>query len=127
MQNLREHFKQLEELTISEFNPSELLDKLIPDDERFEKFKEWNLDLNLFTVLGITGEVSGLVMKLDHKNFEDLLFITKSFMGFYNVHYISTNLSVLHTEENILEKDLFNTINKTLERVVKVDLSNRLN
>lgn len=124
---LKERIKDLEELTCRSFDPQEVMTTLIPDDERTPKYVNWNVEKNIAVVQGVDGGIGGIVLKLNHKNFDDCVYITLSFLDFFNVYFVGADLKVLHKIEDVPANELFDTINDQLENVVKFPIDFSLN
>lgn len=115
--------KELEDFTCRSFNPDEVMQMLVPDDERFESYLDWNVNENIAVVNSIDGNIGGLLMKLEHKNYNDCVYITLSFLDYFNVYFIGHELKVLRTIENVPCDALFDTINEQLENYIPFQFS----
>jgi hypothetical protein len=124
---LEERINELQELTCRSFDPKEVMTTLIPDDERTLKYIAWNVEDKIAIVESVDGGVGGLVLKLNHKNFEDCVYITLSFLDFFNVYFVGRDLKVLHRIEDIPADMLFDVINTQLDNVVKMNIDFSLN
>lgn len=124
---LLERTKGLEELTCRSFDGKKVLQMLIPDDERVIDYAAWNVDENIATIDNIDGGIGGLLLKLNHNNYEDCVLITLSFLDFFNVYFVGCDLKVCHTIENIPCDELFETINTQLENITRIPIKFNLN
>lgn len=124
---MTERIKDLEELTCRSLNPDEVIRMLVPDDERLHKYMQWNVDENIAIVNSVDGNVGGLLLKLEHKNFDDCVYITLSFLDYFNVYFVGCDLKVLHTIEDVPCDTLFDTINTQLENVTCIPIKYSLN
>jgi hypothetical protein len=127
LKKLEERINELQELTCRSFDPKEVMTTLIPDDERTLKYIAWNVEDKIAIVESVDGGVGGLVLKLNHKNFEDCVYITLSFLDFFNVYFVGRDLKVLHRIEDIPADMLFDVINTQLDNVVKMNIDFSLN
>jgi hypothetical protein len=116
---MEERIKVLEGLTISPIEPNTIMNTIVPHNnkKKMSQFMDWRVNLKVGVVETAYGDAGGVMLKLNHVNYKQCLFITSSFLDFYNVHFVSVNFKVLRSIENIPKEKFFDTINKELNFV----------
>lgn len=126
-QEFDERIKGLEPLMYDEVIPQEAMQSLVPKDDGIISYVLWEVDDQIGMLENSNGKIGGIVLKLNHPNFNELLFITKSFLNFYNVHFLRVDFELLHSIENIPAGNLFKTIDAQLDCITRIPMNLSLN
>lgn len=99
----------------------QITDNLTPKEVK--QFLEWGVEKQLGVVNNEHDESIGVILKLNHKNYEETIYITLNFLDYYNVHFILRNGEVVHTIEDVGCEELYSVIQGVLNCVMKVEVS----
>jgi hypothetical protein len=69
-------------------------------------------------------ETIGMMLKLNHKNYDELVYITLNFLDYYNIYFIRMiDNELLNKVEDVGCEELFITIDSLLESVIKFEIN----
>ena len=108
----KEHFENLTSLTCREFNPDETVLIL---RRNMWGYLSWGVS-KLMCYPNVNS-CTGLFLKVNGHHHKGWVFITLSFLDLFDVHILNNQYRVLETIEGIYNEDLFDTIDKRIERI----------
>lgn len=115
---------ELHKLGCREFDPRETMNQIIQGGS--EKFLDWKISKELFRVFRNNNErngIVGLLMKVNHKNYSDMVYITLSFWDYYNVYFFDRDFNMVHSIEEIDCENIFDAIDDAFQHCVKIEIS----
>lgn len=121
-------FDELKNLGCREFDPrvtmSQIMSGMDKNPQRLIEFLSWDIEKNLHVVKNDEDEIIGLMMKFNHDNYSELLYVTLNFLDYYNLHFIhSETKEIICSVEDVDCESLFSVINDTLNNVRKFNFS----
>lgn len=116
-----EKFEALKNLCCRTLNPNETMSQIIIGNEI--DFLKWNVAHEIGVMNNDDGEIVGLLLKLDHKNYDDSIFITLSFLDYYAIHFVDADLNLLHSIELVDCFSIFSVIDNELNSMTKFKFS----
>ena len=106
--------KKLNEWFGRGFEPQVTMEQIMVEGQ--EKVKEWDIDPRIGCITDGDDEYEerpkGMYMKLNHRNYSDMIFITLDWDDTYHVRFINQNEEVTHEIEFIYCDQLFDVIDR---------------
>lgn len=104
------------------FHPQTTMEQIL--QESTNDYQHWNVDQRISVLKNDDDDCVGMIMKLDHPNFDDLVLITLSWDDTYRVRFIDLSRGeVVQDKEYIYFDQLFEVINNTLKGMIRMEFS----
>lgn len=127
MENKTLSFEELVSLGCREFDPKTTMSQIIfgveGDPQKMIDFINWDINEPIGVVRNDDGEVIGMMLKFNHKNYTELLYITLNFLDYYNLYFIQDDTKeVLYSVEDVDCESLFPVIREVINNFQRVQL-----
>lgn len=114
--------EQIFSLCERSFRPQTTMEQIL--QESTDEYETWNVDHRVSVLTNDDGNPVGMILKLEHPNFDDLVLITLSWDDTYRIRFIKYDtFEVVHDKEYIYFDQLFEVINNTLKGMMKMEFS----
>lgn len=99
-----------------QFDPSVTMEQLHSSDNNAMTIHSvWKMDKRVSVLCNETTDVpDGMITKLNHPNYSDMMLITLGWSDLYDVRFINMDAEVTHHIEGVYADMLFDTINSYL-------------
>ena len=114
--------KELMDLCCRIFQPTETIKQIISFGQ--SEFLSWDIDPRIGTITNDEcegNECVGLIIKLGHENYSDLILITLGFMDTYDVYFLNEEMEKTHEIKDLYFDSLFEQINNYIKKPFKVN------
>ena len=106
--------KEILNLCNRSFEPRETMKQIVMFGK--DKFMDWKMDCRVTSITNDDDECVGIVMKLNHTNYSDLILISLGWDDTYNVFFLNENSDKTHNIDNVYFDCLFETINNHINK-----------
>lgn len=108
------------------FDPETTMGQL--EDFGGEKFLEWGVDKRVCVLTNNKEERVGIILKINHPNYCDMLLITLSYLDLYSVRFLNMELEeVMKGIDGLYCDQLFECIDRKINSNVRVTIDLCLN
>lgn len=114
--------KEIFEMCERPFTPQVTMEQIVGCSDPI-KFLSWGIDKRISVLKDEDDDCVGMIMKLNHENYDDMIMITLSWDDTYRVRFVNQNFDIVHDVEGLFFDQLFEVINNKLERMMKMEFS----
>ena len=114
--------KEIFEMCERPFTPQVTMEQIVGCSDPI-KFLGWNIDKRISVLRDDDDDCVGMIMKLNHKNFNDMLLITLSWDDTYRVRFVDQDFNIIDDIEGLFFDQLFEVIDRRLDEKIKVEFS----
>jgi hypothetical protein len=119
-------FNDLKDLGCRVFDPRVTMGQITDNlnEKGLLRFLSWGVEKKIGVISNDEDETIGMMLKLNHKNYDELVYITLNFLDYYNIYFIRMNDNeLLNKVEDVGCEELFITIDSLLESVIKFEIN----
>lgn len=119
-------FSDLKDLGCRVFDPHVTMGQITDNlnEKGLLRFLSWGVERKIGVISNNEDEPIGMMLKLNHKNYDELVYITLNFLDYYNIYFIrKIDNELLNKVEDIGCEELFITIDSLLESVIKFEIN----
>jgi len=113
---LRIEGTQFEKLSCREFDPQTTLNQIVEVGR--DKVQLWKIDYKLTSFVNEDDETMGIMFKLNHNYYSDMILITLNFMDYYDVHFFNREIQMTHKITDVPCECLYDTINDYINKPI---------
>jgi hypothetical protein len=103
------------------FNPEVTMEQIV-SESNFDKFKTWNVHPLIQCMSNDDDECIGMMMKLDHPNYKDFVFITLSWDDTYRVRFFDQRGEEVEDISMLYFDQLFEVIDRRLDKFMRYEV-----
>lgn len=117
--------KELLKMCYRQFDPKTTMNQILMgsvEDKKIDDFMSWNVDKEITVLSNEHDDKVGMLLKLNHPNFSDIVMISLGWEDLYEVNFINwSSGQVVRTESGIYCDMLFSIINSKLKEMFKME------
>ena len=107
------------------FDPRTTMNQIIlgcVESKKIDEFFSWGVSKQIHVLNNDEGDDVGMVLKMNHPNFDDILLITLGWDDLYVVRFV-TDDGVKNEIEGLYFDQLFDVVNNTLMKMFKMEFN----